>query len=107
VGLNIILIPQYGIIGAARTMLIADFFYTIVVTFYAFREFQFPIDYWSGVLYLLGAVGMYLIITSIDCGSPLRNLLMKIPVGAFSYGVLILLLDRKMRKTAVQMLGRN
>lgn len=107
VGLNLILIPRFGIIGAAQATLIANVFYTIVVTYYAFKEFKFRIDYRSALLYLLSAGAMYLIISRIDGGSPLRNLLTKIPAGAFFYGALILLLDRDVRSAVLKMMGRS
>jgi O-antigen/teichoic acid export membrane protein len=107
VGLNIILIPRFGIIGAAQATLIANLFYTVVVTYYAFKEFSFRIDYRSALLYLFSAGAMYLIVSAIDAGSPFRNLLTRIPAGAFLYGALILVFDRDVRGAVFKMVGRT
>jgi O-antigen/teichoic acid export membrane protein len=107
VWLNVILIPRFGIIGAAQATLIANLFYTVVVTYYAFKEFSFRIDYRSALLYLFSAGTMYLIVSAIDGGSPFKNLLIKIPVGAFFYGAMILVLDRDVRGGVLKMVGRT
>jgi O-antigen/teichoic acid export membrane protein len=106
VGLNVILIPPLGIIGAAQATLISNTFYTIVITYYAFKEFRFRIDYRSALLYFFSAGAMYLIISGINSGSPLKNLLIRIPAGAFFYGALVLVFDRDVRGAALKMLGR-
>jgi hypothetical protein len=49
---------------------------------------------------------MYLIISGINSGSPLKNLLIRIPAGAFFYGALVLVFDRDVRGAALKMLGR-
>ena len=107
VGLNVILIPRYGIVGAAQATLIANIFYTIIITYYAFKEFKFRIDYRSALLYLLSAGAMYLIIGGIDGGSPFKNLLAKIPAGALLYGGLIFILDRDVRGALLKMVRRS
>jgi len=107
VGLNTILIPRFGIVGAAQATLIANVFYTIVVTYYAFKEFKFRIDYGSGFLYLLSGGAMCLIISGINGGSPLKNLVTRIPAGALLYGALIFVLDRDVRGAVLRMVGRS
>ena len=100
IGLNMILIPKFGIVGAAQATLISYIFHTVVITYYAFKEFSFRIDYAHAFLYLAAAVAMYLLIIPIDGGSSFVNLLIKIPAGAVSYVLLILAFDKTVR-TAV------
>ena len=97
IGLNIFLIPRYGIIGAAQATLFSYIFYTIVITHYSFKELRFRIDYPRILLYLVVAATMYLAINFVDVGSPFGNLVTKIPAGAIFYAVLILVLDRDVR----------
>jgi len=106
IGLNIILIPMFGIIGAAQATLISYIFYTIVITYYAFKEFRFPIDYAHIMLYLFAAATMYLVMKSIDNGTPFVNLLTRIPAGAIFYAILIMALDRDIRNAAFRMIAR-
>ena len=106
VGLNMALIPRLGIIGAAQATLISYVFYTIIITYYAFKEFSFQIDYAHIFLYLAAAAAMYLAISPIDAGSSLVNLIIKIPVGAVSYGILILAFDKDVRGAAFGIVTR-
>ena len=95
---NILLIPKFGILGAALATLISYTFYTIVITYYAFKEFSFTIDYQHIFLYIIVAMAMYFLITFINGGSPLSNLIIKIPIGAIFYITFILLLDTEVRR---------
>jgi O-antigen/teichoic acid export membrane protein len=97
IGLNTVLIPRFGIVGAAQATLISNTFYTVVITYFAFKEFKFKIDYPHILLYLFVATAMYLVIGLIDRGSPLGNLVTKIAVGAIIYTMLILVLDKNIR----------
>lgn len=97
VGINIVLIPRFGIIGAAQATLISYIFYTVIITYYAFKEFRFRIDFAHILLYLAIGSVMYLVINMVDGKSPLNNLITKIPAGAIIYTVLILVLDKDIR----------
>jgi len=97
VGINIVLIPRFGILGAAQATLISYIFYTVIITYYAFKEFRFRIDYGRILLYLAIGSVMYWVINMVDGKSPLNNLITKIPAGAIIYAVLILVLDKDIR----------
>jgi len=107
IALNIVLIPRYGILGAAQATLISYIFYAIVITYYAFKAFRFRIDYPRIFLYLVVAVAMYFAISVIDLGSPFGNLVTKIPAGALFYTVLILALDRDVRNAVYRTITRS
>lgn len=102
--LNMILIPRYGILGAAQATLISCILYTVVITFYAFKEFRFRIDYPRILLYLVVAVAMYLAISAVDVGSPCGNLVTKIPAGVVVYSLFVLGFDKNLRAKSVEML---
>lgn len=107
VGLNIVLIPRYGILGAAQSALISQTLQTILVTYFAFREFSFRIDYPHISIYLIAAAVMYIIIISIKSGHPFENLIVKIPAGTIIYFILVLILDRDIRSTLGNMIWKS
>lgn len=107
IGLNIILIPRFGILGAAQATLISNTFYTVVITYFAFKEFKFEIDYPHILLYVFVAAVMYLVIGLIDRGSPFGNLVTKIPVGVVFYVMGILVLDTDVRGAIVRLISRS
>lgn len=107
IGLNIILIPRFGILGAAQATLISNTFYTIVITYFAFKEFRFEIDYAHILLYVLIAAAMYVVIGLIDRGSPFDNLVTKIPAGFVFYAIGILVLDSDVRGALFRLISRS
>jgi O-antigen/teichoic acid export membrane protein len=107
VGLNVVLIPSFGITGAAQATLISYIFYTIVITYYAFKEFKFRIDFRRISLYLAVAVAMYLLICLLDGESSLTNLVTKIPAGALFYCTFVLALDRDIRNALYRTITRS
>jgi O-antigen/teichoic acid export membrane protein len=102
IGSNIILIPKFGIVGAAQATLISYSFYSVVVTYYAFREFRFDIPYSSVFLYLSIAISMYFLISVVSIGSHFGNLLLKTLVGAIFYSLLIFILDKDVRRNVLR-----
>lgn len=97
IGLNIWLIPRYGITGAAQATLVSYIFYTLVITYFSFKEFSFPIKYAHILFYLGAATVMYVVISAIDTGGSLSNLIVKIPTGIIIYASLILAFDKDIR----------
>ena len=97
VAINMVLIPRFGILGAAQATLVSYVFYTVIITYFAFREFRFQINYGRILLYLAAGYAMYLVINAMDGRSAFNNLLMKILAGAIIYIVLILVLDKDIR----------
>jgi O-antigen/teichoic acid export membrane protein len=96
-GSNIIFIPKYGIIGAAISTLLSNGFYAIVITYYSFREFSFPIDYRRIGLFVCASLVMFTIIRQINVGHGAVNLLCQIVTGAVLYAAIIVFLDRRIR----------
>lgn len=107
IGLNMILIPRFGIVGAALATLITNTFYVVVITYYSFKEFSFPIDYPRILLYLGIGGAMYLVISAIDVGAPISNLIARISAGAVFYSGLVLILDKEVRGAIFRVISRS
>jgi len=97
VGVNIILIPKFGIIGAGWTNLISNIFYTLVITYYAFREFSFRIDYAHIILYLVSSLVMFIALRNIHFEGQFVNLIGRIAIGGIIYFTFILVFDKEIR----------
>jgi O-antigen/teichoic acid export membrane protein len=106
VGINIILIPRYGILGAAQATLISNIFHTIVITYYAFKEFSFRIDYARIILYLVSSLVMFMVIRNIHLEGRLLNLVGKVGIGAIIYFICIFVFDREIR-SKLRSFGKN
>jgi len=102
IGLNMVLIPRFGILGAAQATLISNIFYTILITYYAFKEFSFPIDYPRIILYLCSSIVMYLSIKNVHLGGRVVNLISQIIIGIMVYSILVLLFDREIRENLLK-----
>ena len=102
VGLNVLLIPRYGILGAAQATLIAYLLYGVLITYFSFRLFRFPIDTGRIVLYLSAAFGIYLMIRGIHFENSLATLLAKGVSGILLYTGAILSLDRDLREKCLE-----
>lgn len=107
IGLNMTLIPHFGILGAAQATLISCIFFTVTITYYAFKEFSFRIDYRRILLYLAIAGAMYFVVSVIDYGTPINNLIAKISSGVVFYTALVLILDKDVRTAVFRMIKRS
>jgi len=96
-GINMILIPKLGIIGAGMANLISNIFYALVITYYAFKEFSFRIDYAHIMLYFGSSLVMFMVIRNIHLEGPFLNLIGRIIVGAMIYSMFVLLFDGELR----------
>ena len=90
-GLNILVVPRLGILGAAITTLIAYALALALTTYYALKEFKFSIDRRFIIKSLIASAVMYLVIWAI---SPQGNVatILTIVAGTAIYGVALLLL---------------
>ncbi len=105
VGLNVVLIPRFGIVGAAQATLFSNAFYTIMITYYAFKEFSFRIDYEHILMYLGAAVIMFLTIKRIHLSNQSFNLVSEILVGGVVYSLLVILFDTELRGKLLRFVG--
>jgi O-antigen/teichoic acid export membrane protein len=98
IGLNLVLIPKLGIVGAGQATLYSNIFYTVVIVYYSFKEFRFRIDYPKIILYLCASAVMFLIIRGIDLGGHGITLISQILVGIIVYASLITVLDKDIKR---------
>lgn len=106
IALNIILIPKFGIIGAALATLIAYTVYILMLIIYSFRKFRFRIDYQRIFLYLALSVVMYIVITEINIVNLWIRLSTKIIVGVMLYLFLVLVFDRETKNKFLEIVRR-
>ncbi|MGQ7844949.1 lipopolysaccharide biosynthesis protein [Granulosicoccus sp. 3-233] len=87
--LNVLLIPRFGITGAAIVTIISYVIFMAGVTGSAFRYVTFPVRLKAPAIMLLASVVIFALLSVIDLHSDLANFLCK---GAFGTAVLLLLM---------------
>lgn len=90
-GLNLILIPFMGILGAAITTLIAFLFSLIVTAYYSSKYLKFKIDYTFIIKSILSSIFIFLILI-IWNPMGLFNTILSIIVGFLIYTIILVLL---------------
>ena len=97
--LNFLLIPLWGLLGAAVTTLIAFLFETILLISISFRTVSFKLSVYSLIKYAAISIVMVCVMLSIhNPGS--AQIFIRIIAGFLLYGSGILLLDSKVRTEA-------
>lgn len=101
-GLNLILIPRFGILGAAVTTLLAYILILGVTSYFSSKELQFEIN-WKFIM--KSVLASLVMVLAIIWFSPtgLSEIIMAIILGALLYGILIFLL-RGVSKTEIEFL---
>ena len=91
IGLNILVVPRIGILGAAITTLFAYSLALILVGYYSFKEFKFNIDWHFIMKSLIASAVMSLVVWLM---APKGNLdtILAVVSGVIIYGVVLLLL---------------
>ena len=103
-GLNRVLIPRMGIVGAAIATAISYIGLMLVLTFMSFRSLRFPLP-WGYILRVVGfGAVMFLSITWIDLGHPAATLAARIVLGAFVFCSLALGVDSRGRRLVQEIL---
>lgn len=91
IGLNIVVVPRMGILGAAITTLIAYSLALCVMSYYSFKEFNFPID-WRFIIKSLFASGIMALVIWLMHPQGSLATIVTVLVGVVVYGAAILLL---------------
>ena len=91
IGLNIVLIPLLGILGAALTTLVAYVFTTAAVWYYSSRHLVFPIDWRALSKTILASIAMGVVIWNFHVSATIIDVTAAIGVGILVYGILLLL----------------
>ena len=90
-GLNLILVPRVGITGSAVGILVANAFALGVGSYYSFKEFSFPIDWYFIIKSLIASSTMVLVIWLMSPQGSLETIV-AVLVGVCVYGAALLLL---------------
>lgn len=99
--LNLVLIPTFGLQGAASATLISFILYAGISAYFGRAVLTLRVDPQALLIYLLAGLLMYMAITSIDMQAGVLRLIAKIGIGGLIYVSLILLLDRDLRELAI------
>ena len=103
-GLNILIVPRLGVLGAAITTLVSYLLALGIVTYFSFREFRFNIELGFITKSLVASAVMSIVIWLIAPQSTLATML-TIAVGVFVYGLTLLLLKGFKREEISFFLG--
>ena len=101
-GLNIVIVPYLGILGAAITTIIAYSLAVGITIYYSFKEFRFSID-WSFILKSLVASGVMALVVWMIAPVGLSSVVLTIIAGVIVYAVMLFLL-RGFEKAELQLL---
>jgi len=96
--LNIFLIPEFGLKGAAAANLITYVILNITIMMYSFRLIKFKIEYYSILKYGVSAAIMFLIIQRIEIYNRVAQMFFKVAVGILVYSTLVVILDSGVRE---------
>lgn len=102
IGLNIVLVPRLGIIGAAATTLLSYTFAFLSICYYSFKELHFEIE-WSFIFKSAAAAIMMSIIISLQNPLGLVKTLLTILSGVVAYFI-CLFLFKGLSKTEINSL---
>jgi O-antigen/teichoic acid export membrane protein len=91
IGLNILVVPRIGILGAAITTLIAYSLALALVTYYSLKEFKFRID-WRFIIKSLVASAVMSVVVWLMAPQGNLDTLLTVVIGVIIYGVVLLLL---------------
>jgi O-antigen/teichoic acid export membrane protein len=107
IGLNLVLIPRLGILGAAVATFVSYALWIFLMARAALRVLPFPIDYAALARYLIsGAIGTY-VASFIALQNTFARPLLRIAVFAGCYAALVFVLDRNIRDLALRRLRRG
>jgi len=100
--LNIILIPQFNIKGAAISTLVAFSLYTVLIVLFSYKKLMFHVDIFLFLRNIMFAYIMYVVITKISLENVFASLGLKIVIGIILYIALIMIFERDLRYEIVR-----
>lgn len=103
-GLNLLVIPTYGILGAAVVTIISYLVFLLGVTFKAFKFLPFKLSTLVPLLVTVMSLIVYLVMSKLNFGSEFINLVVKGLVGSLLMGVAVMLADTKIREMVLSRL---
>ncbi len=104
--LNLILIPRYGIEGAAIATLISYTGFAISNKIVSSRKFHISIPWLTVSKFSFVSVLMYFMLTQISLINPVVTLLIQIIVGILFYSIMALILDKTAKDIAKKFISK-
>ncbi len=106
VGVNLLLVPRFHIVGAAAATTVAYVFFALAVALASRRYLAVRLWPPQATRYLVGALAMYLAVRAIALPHPALSLTARLAAGTAFYGVWLYLTDSDVRQQAVRVLRR-
>lgn len=106
IALNILLVPYWGLAGAAIITIISYLVFLAGTTRQSFKELPFDVNLKSFVLIPILSLVVYFLIASIDLASELWLMLLNGVLSLVCFGGLLVFLDREVRGFFFQVLDR-
>ena len=104
--LNILLIPKFGITGAAAVTVFSYTVFVVVVTFLAFRHVSFKVELRAPAIVTVASILIFALLHSMNFGSDIVNFLAKGVIGSSVLTVVIWLLEPELRDWVMGLLSR-
>jgi len=96
--LNIILIPKFGLIGAALATFMSYLFLVVILAQKSFMHLKFKIDYFNISKYFIFSLIMIAFLHMFSFDSSIISILLKLLLGIMIYAVLLLTFDKDVRE---------
>jgi len=101
---NLVLIPPFGIEGAAAATLLSFLCYTWINYYFGRKILEIRFDVMPVLLYVTAGLAMYMAVIAVDVPIVGVRLFLKIGVGVLVYASLVLAIDRDIRQLFVSYL---
>lgn len=105
--LNVLLIPTYGIVGAAAVTIVSYAVFVVGVTMHAFRFLAIPVKPLSLVLVAILSSSVYLVFNQLDFGGDMPDMIAKGVLAGLVLLAGLLMLDAQVREWCMQRFGRQ
>jgi len=102
-GLNILLIPRYGIAGAAAVTVFSYLIFMLAVTVLSFRYVRFPIEWRAPAIITLASTVVFIVLSYWDFSNDISNFLIKGTIGTTVLLLVLGILVPEMRTWAYEL----
>jgi len=107
VAANLVLIPRYYIVGAARATALSYLVFTLGLAWQSRRYLAVRFWPWQATVYLAGALVMFAAVRAVALTAPWLSLVVKLVVGVSLYGVWVLAADADLRRRVRKVVGEK
>ena len=104
IGLNFVLVPNMGILGAAISTLIAYIFLAVSIFVMSYRFLKVPVDLYAIGKYAILSFGSIYLVSFVGRNEPVT---VKIAIVILLYGVSLLFFDKQLRVKALLLLSKS